>query len=218
MGAKYREAGGGPAVGVADSWARMLQSLMGGGGTSNTQGTYALNRNGAGMMGVLGDLLSPGAGVAGADMTRMLGNQAKDIRAQYANIGGGYGTAAANAEGMFRQGIPGQIAQLQLSAIMPLLGYINSFAGKGVAQRQGFMQPSDFMQGLQAIAGTAKGVAPFFAGGAAPSSDMTAGLNAGDWNFNIPVMNPSMTGMGAQGTVPSDWNFNIPTLTPGVRF
>lgn len=154
MGAKYSEKGGGPAVGLGQDWVQWLSQGLNTGsfGTGNPAGTDAYGRT-MGLSGVLNDILSGGAGNLGGSLGALLQQQQTNdigaLRGRF-NVGGGtaYGTPGMNAEVAYRAQAAPQIAtqvgQLQMGALMPLLGMLGETASRGITQRQGVMQPSAF--------------------------------------------------------------------------
>jgi hypothetical protein len=99
MGMNYKEAGGGPATGLADSFINFLQSgLQTGsfGGASAMGQSRSANPFGStlGISGVLNDILSAGGGRVGGSMADMIRTQqTNDVNSLRARFGVGGGTA-----------------------------------------------------------------------------------------------------------------------------
>lgn len=190
MGTRYNEVGGGPAVGVANDWGRFLQSILyPTGGPGGVAG-------GGGVSGILSDLLAPSAGQTGGllqtQIQRELDRQSRELRSRFSSIGGGYGSGAAQAERQFRAqtatDVPLSVANLQLQAIAPLLGYVSQFAQRGTSQRGVVAEQNPFIQGLSAIAPAIGG----FLGG-------PAGASLFGSNTPAPIGN-----IGSQTRLPTD--------------
>lgn len=193
MGMKYKEVGGGPATGLADNFVNFLQQGMQtgsfGGGTAGARAGGADPFGSTmGIGGVLNDLLAGGSGKVGGSMNEMIAKQgerdAMALRARF-GVGGGsaFGTPGAYAEALLRSETAPKMIQagggLQLQALQQLLPMFAMLSGKGIAQREGVMQPSPWMDvaklGLQG-AGAAAGFMAAGPGGAAAGSQMGANL------------------------------------------
>jgi hypothetical protein len=156
MGTKTREVGGGPAVGLADEFVKLLQGgLTTGsfGGITSGQQANAANPVGStmGIAGVLNDILMGGAGNLGGSLGEMINKdterQAGNIRSRFTAGGGtSFGTPAAFSESLFRAEAAPRAAtavgNLQLQTLMPLLQMISGISGKGISQRETIAEPS----------------------------------------------------------------------------
>lgn len=185
MGPQTKEIGGGSATGLADSFIASLQKLMNTGGTGTAGSPDPMGSTG-GIMGVLGDLLSPGAGKVGGSFADLIGKQQErdvaGLRARFGAGGGGaYGTPGASAESLYRSEAAPQIATqiggLQLQALMPLLQAITGLSGKGIAQRELVQTPGAAGQVAGLLGAGAKAAAPFFDGGFGNTSNFGGNVN-----------------------------------------
>jgi hypothetical protein len=174
MGAKYKEKGGGSATGLADNLIGFLNGGLTGTFGGGSAGAQSLNANPmastGGIANVLNDILSGGAGKLGGSMADMIhqtqGRNVDELRSRYGAAGGmSMGTPAAYAESMMRASETPQLTQaiggLQLQAMMPIMQMMQGLASKGIAQREGMMQPSGWSQ----AAGLALPVAGSILGG-----------------------------------------------------
>lgn len=187
MGTQYKEVGGGPAIGLAQSLITLLQSGLGGdftaggrggggGGTGPMARVFQSDPVGRtqGIAGILNDVLSSGAGQVGGALQDILSREntrnVADIRARFGASGGtSFGTPAAYAEGLYRaEAAPRSavaIGNLQMDVIKNLLGLATGLAGRGISQRQTVAHPSAFTSALGSLAPAIGAVAPFFAPG-----------------------------------------------------
>lgn len=211
MGAKYKEQGGGAATGLADNLIGFLNGGLTGSFGGGSAGAQALNANPmastGGIAGVLNDILSGGAGQLGGNMANMIHQTSQrnvnDLRARYGASGGmSMGTPAAYAESMMRAQEAPQLTQaiggLQMQALMPIMQMMQGLASKGIAQREGVMQPSGWSQ----AAGLALPIAGSILGGPLGGS-IGSGIG-GMFGSNIDI-----SGMG--GPTPFA-GFNIPEM------
>lgn len=177
MGNKYKEYGGGPATGLANDFVSFLSQGLNTGtfGAGTPAGADAYGST-MGIAGVLNDILSGGAGNVGGALAKQIQmttqNNVEGLRARYGAGGGtAYGTPAAYAEGVLRaQQAPAlttAIGQLQMNAVQNILAAISGISSKGIAQRQGVMQPSALASGLSIAAPIAGQILGFMAGGPA---------------------------------------------------
>jgi hypothetical protein len=148
---------GGSGTGLGADFASWLQQGLNSGhygpGFAAGYGAPAATMNG--MSGILNDLFSGGGGKLGGALGQMLQTQQTNdigaLRSRF-GVGGGtaFGTPAAYAESMYRaQAAPqaaSQIGQLQLSALLPLLGITSGMAGRDIPQAENVFQPSPWMQ------------------------------------------------------------------------
>lgn len=207
MGNRYKEVGGGPAVGLADNWIKNLQSFMGGGSTPGAQMTRAGNNqaqagtagaltntgNGpGGIYNIIQDILSQGGGSLGghlgSQIERGVNEGRADVASRFSSVGGGQGSSTAQAIARYNaeqaDAVPLGVANLQMSTIQPLLQMIQQMAGRGVTQREGVMEQNPWLQGITALAGAVPGikdVAGMFRG--------NGGVDGGksvSWNPNVP--------------------------------
>jgi hypothetical protein len=209
MGARYREFGGGPAVGVADEWAQMLQSLMRGGSTPGIQFDRALTNNtpgsptnpvtGSGGIGnVLQSILSPGAGQVGGSLQEIIQRdterQRNALRAQYGATGSSFGSGAAQTEALFSaEAAPRAalgIGNLQLQVLAQILPLLNSFAGRGVSQRSGALEQNPILQGIDAASGLI-GAAGTLAGGSYNRGNRSTVTTLGNKEDKIEAISPN---------------------------
>lgn len=169
MGAKTKEIGGGPTVGLAEDFVSSLQQLLNGGGIGTAGSPDAGGSTGS-IMGILADLLSPGAGRAGGSIKQLLDKQTERdvnaIRSRFGASGGtAFGTPAQHAESLFRAEAAPRITQaisgLQLQALFPLLQQIGQFSSMGIAPRQLVQQKGFLGEALGTVAGVAGAALPF---------------------------------------------------------
>ena len=195
MSGGTKAVGGGPAVGLADTWVSGLEQLFNSGGIG-TAGMPNAAGSTADIMSVLTDILSGGKGNAGSAISQLISQQqTRDVNALRARFstGGGtaFGTPAMYAESQYRAqaapAITNAITGLQLQAIIPLLGMINQTANKGISQRQVVQTPSPFAQGLgiltKGLGAAMPWLTPAFASGIPAAPDSSFLTNA---NNNIP--------------------------------
>lgn len=198
MGAKTKEVGGGPAVGLGQDIINFLQQGLSTGTFGG--GASAAAFNGAnpmtstqGIAGFLNDILSGGAGNVGGSMQSMIqkdaDRNAQAMRARYSMGGTGFGTPAAYGEAMLRSETGPKMATavggLQLQTVLPLLQMIMQMGSKGITQRQTVAEPNPWMQGLGMLMQGAGAALPMFAG--MPGGGMPPVPNAPPanfWNFN----------------------------------
>lgn len=170
MGTKYREVGGGPAVGLSKDFINFLESgLMGGsfgaGAAGQTQG----------IAGVLNDILAGGGGRIGGSLQDIISRNTEtnvnNLRSRF-GVGGGtaFGTPAAYAEATYRAQEGPQlinaIGGLQMNALAQLLPIFANLSSKGIAQRETIAQPSPIVSAIQTAAPLASIAAAPFTGGA----------------------------------------------------
>lgn len=225
MGAKYKEVGGGPAVGVADDWANFLKSAMGGGGTPSTAMNSAANglSGGSTMQKIIADILGSGAGVPGAalasSITRDTNTQRANLRDQF---GGSFGSGAQQATAMFNSSvadkIPIDIANLQMGVMGPLMGLISQFAQKGTSQRSVVAEENPFLATLKGLTGAAQGVAGIVGGGGSSKKEGDPGSIMGQ---DTPLLNgfniPSGAAPGSYLPNINTSGFRLPQLTPSMQ-
>lgn len=210
MQSKTREVGGGPAVGLANDFVSLLQSILGGnaqvggGGTSPMARVDQSNPMGrtAGIAGVLNDIIAGGAGNFGGSLAKLISQQQTrdvgDLRARFGASGGAaFGTPAASAEALYRASAAPQAATaiggLQLQTLLPLLQLAAGLSEKGISQRGTIVQPSDFTSILSSLAPAAGAIAPFLAknplSGAGLSGVDTSGFDPSQlWNIPLPAI------------------------------
>jgi hypothetical protein len=221
MGARYREVGGGPATGVADSWANTLQSMMGGGSTPSTQMNNAPNA----MARIMQEILSPGAGAIGGNFAsqieRGIGRERGALTSRFSSMNGGYGSGAGQALAQFgaevADRVPMDIANLQMGTIQQLMQAIGQFSQRGVSQRSTVAEPNPWLQGLQAFGDVAKTVGPMIAGAppmpsgsnTSPGSSTSGIVSPLGVNDTSPMMSGYSGFSGGRGGVPY---FNLPRL------
>lgn len=207
--AKTSEVGGESALGLAGDWTTALQQLLNTGGIGTAGGKDGPGATGD-IMSVLSDILAGGKGAAGSALAQLVGKSdernVNALRARFTAGGGSsMGTPAAYAESLYRGEAAPHIAQaitgLQLQAILPLLGYINQTANKGITQRQLIQSKSPFGQALDVIGGVAKSALPFV------SPAFGAGLFSGNNIPDAPLFPSTAATTGFGGTAPPE----IPT-------
>lgn len=215
---KYKEAGGGPARGLANDLVGFLSQGLNTGtfGAGNAMGVDSYNAS-TGIAGVLNDILSGGAGQIGGSMQDMITKnnerQVADTRARFGAQGGtAFGTGAQYAEGVQKAELAPQltsaIGQLQIQTLLPLLQLITGLADKGISQRQGYIQPSGLTSTIGAIAPFAgllpslmgTGGAASVAGGITPPASIPyIGIDNPRINMSssqIPSIMPSISSYG----------------------
>lgn len=194
MGTNYKEVGGGPATGLADSLVQLLQSGLSGNFSTGGGGTRSGGPDGfggqpsatdrfaqadpmgrtQGVMGWLNDILAGGAGKLGGSINDLFQKQTTrdvgDIRARYGASGGmSLGTPGATAEALYRSDAAPKgalaIGNLQSSILMPLLQMAMGLAGKGISQRSTVASPSVGSQILSTVGQVAGAAAPFLVPG-----------------------------------------------------
>lgn len=218
-GPRYREAGGGPATGLANDFVKFLQdglntgSFGGVSATQRLQGSDPIGAT-AGIAGVLNDILSGGAGKLGGSLNEMISrsinDQAGALRARFGAGGGtAFGTPAAYAEGVLRSqaapALTNAIGGLQLSALGQILPMIAQIAGRGITQRQGYLQPNQ-------TASTIASLAPFASAGLSLfAPNPLAGLGgAGASTMAAPQLSPLSGGYDLfSANDPNRYNFGI---------
>lgn len=178
MGAKTKEVGGGPAVGLAEDTISGLRALLnpqrnntGGLGTAGSPDALG---SAGGVYGILAQLLSPGAGNVGGSYATMINKQQERdvnaLRSRFGATGGAsFGTPAAFAESQYRAEaapqVATQIGKLQLEALLPLLQGSFNLSQLGIAPRQTIQQKSGLASALGTVAGIGKMALPFLAPG-----------------------------------------------------
>lgn len=210
-GPKFKEVGGGPAVGLAEDFIRLLRgSLSGNFGGQPTAGQRfdqadPLASTG-GIARILQNILGEGAGTLGGSLSEMIRRESErnvgDLRARFGAGGGtSLGTPAAFAESLFRAETAPRTAlgvgQLQLSALLPLLQLVGGLSERGIAPRQTVAQPSAFSSFL----GTIAPLAATIAGGPIP------GAVAGAFS------NPLTRGLPGVAELPDLLNIPLPSFS-----
>lgn len=169
MGAKSEAIGGGPAVGLADNYVNVLQSLLNGGGIGTAGSPDAIGTTND-IAGVLRSILAGEKGGPGSAIVQMLSKQqtrdTNAIRSRFgANGGAAFGTPAAYAESLYRAEaapqITSAITDLQLKAFLPLLNQIGGLSQLGIPQRQMIQKRSGFAQALGTLAQIGGSALPF---------------------------------------------------------
>jgi hypothetical protein len=185
MSNKYKEQGGGPATGLADSFVQFLSQGLNTGtfGSGTPAGGDAMGST-IGIAGVLNDILSGGAGKLGGSLSQLISNDTNDqvnaLRARYGAAGGtAYGTGAQYGEGVIRAKQAPQLASavgnLQMNAIQNLLGIIGNISQKGITQRQGTVSPSPWATAASIAAPIAGAVLGSFGGPAGTAAGAQIG-------------------------------------------
>lgn len=163
---RFREVGGGPAVGLSEDFIRLLQgSLFGNFGGQPTAGQRfnAASPVGSteGIARILQNILGEGAGTLGGSLAEMIRRENQrnvaDLRARFGAAGGmSLGTPAAFAESLYRAEAAPRTAlgvgQLQLSTLLPLLQLSGALSERGIAPRQTVATPSPFASFLGTLA------------------------------------------------------------------
>jgi len=210
VGPNFKEVGGGPATGLANSLIQLLQGGLTGnfGGVGVTGRTGPLDRvdqsdptgRTLGIAGVLNDILSGGAGNLGGSLQKILAAQGTrdvaDLRSRYTAGGGtSLGTPAAFAESLYRsEAAPRSamaVGNLQLQALLPILQMITGLSGKGISQRQTVAQPSRLTSAIGTIAPIVGAASNFFAPGVGSALSAlapdTSGFDPSSlWGLELP--------------------------------
>jgi hypothetical protein len=201
LGAKTKEVGGGPAVGLAEDTITGLRALLnpqrtntGGLGTAGSPDAFG---SAGGAFGILAQLLSPGAGNVGGSYAKLINKQQERdvnaIRSRFGASGGAaFGTPAAFAENQYRAEaapqVATQIGKLQLEALMPLLQGAFGLSQSGIAPRQLVQQKSGLGQALGTFAKIGGAALPFLAPGiGAPAG---AALSAAGSSMSADRLSP----------------------------
>lgn len=221
MGAKPKEIGGGPAVGLANDFVKWLEGGLNTGRFGGTSGIGAVSAAGKtsgadpigstmGISGILNDLLSGGAGKVGGAMSDMISkaNQ-RAVEANNARFGatGGtaFGTGAQHANAVLQAEEAPQlttaIGNLQMQAMAPLLQMMASLSSKGISQREAYLQTNPWLQAASTVSDVAKAAVPFFSkvpGGGGNGSQ--AGISPDAMSNFIDFINagPRMSSIGFQ--------------------
>lgn len=211
MGNKYKEVGGGPATGLADSFVKFLQQgITTGsfGGVTAGQHAGAADPFGstAGIGGILNDLLAGGAGNIGGSMADMISKQSErdvaNLRARFGTGGGvGAGTPAAYGEALLRSETAPKLATavggLQLQTLSQLLPIFAGLAGKGISQRETIATPNPLVSTIGSIAPLISAASTFFGNPFGPAGAAAGGFNLAPApgggpgnNFGIPMTLP----------------------------
>lgn len=164
MGTQYKEVGGGPATGLADSLIKALTSGITGSFGSGTSAAQAGAANPVGstqgIMGMLNNLFSPGAGNIGAAFSDLITKQeTRDVNALRSRfgVGGGtaFGTPAAYSEALLRSETAPKLTQaiggLQMEALGQILPLMGNLASKGISQRENIASPSPWATGASIL-------------------------------------------------------------------
>jgi len=225
MAPKYKEHGGGPATGLGNDWVNFLSQGLNTGsfGAGNPAGGDAVGQT-AGIAGVLNDILSGGAGNLGGSLSQLIqqdtSDQVNQLRSRFGASGGtAFGTGSQYAESVLRAKQAPQLANaignLQLGAVMQLLGLTGQTANKGITQRQGVLEESPWMTGFKIAApiigmglsslGAGKALTPGAQGAGATS--MMGGIPGISDIFTNPMN--SVMSPGAVSSIPVPWT---PTL------
>ena len=163
---KYRESGGGPATGLANDFVGWLQQALqtgsfGGGTAGQRAGGADPFGSTSGISGILNDLLSQGGGRVGGAYSDMISKQGeRDVNALRSRFGysGGtaFGTPAAHGEALLRSEtapkLTAAIGGLQMGALSQLLPIFAGLSGKGIAQREGYLEPAGWLSAIQTAA------------------------------------------------------------------
>lgn len=220
-GPQYKEAGGGPATGLANDFISFLQQGLNTGsfgGASSMQRFGGADPMGAtgGIAGILNDLLSSGGGKIGGALSQQIKSSTEDnvgaLRARFGASGGtAFGTPAAYAEGVLRSQQAPQLVSaiggLQMQALSPILQLLGGLSQKGIAQREGYLQPSKFASTVGTLA---------------PIVGMGLGLATGN-PLAAAGGAASMAGQYSRGPAPSidagtGFAGSAPSLFSGVNF
>lgn len=218
LNTQHKEVGGGAATPLAEDFVNMLQQAITGSGSFGGV-TAGQRANGAdpvgstgGVMGILANLLSGGAGEIGGSMSEMITKQAdRDVNAlrERFSVGGGasFGTPAAYAESLLRSETAPKLTQavggLQMQALSQLLPIIAGISGRGISQRENIASPgagASAIATLAPIAGTAIGA---IAGGPPGAAAGGAAGNAVGGAFA-----PVSYGGGPSDLMPAGINWN----------
>lgn len=224
-GPQYREAGGGPATGLANDFINFLQQgLQTGsfGGVSSTQRLQGTDPVGAtgGIAGVLNDILSGGAGNLGGSLGQMISRdvdrQAGAVRSRFGASGGtAFGTPAAYAESLVRSESAPRIATavggLQLQALSQILPILAGMSSKGIAQREGYLQPNQTASTIASLAPIVSGGLGLLAGNPLAALPAAGGGGGGGsaGMFNIPQGGLLNGGGLFQNLDPRIYNFGV---------
>ena len=224
MAPKYKEYGGGPATGLANDWVQFLSQGLNTGrfGAGNPAGGDAMGQT-IGIAGVLNDILSGGAGNLGGSLASLIRNDTNDqvnqLRSKFSAGGGtAFGTGSQYAEGVLRSKQAPQLANaignLQLGAVMQILGLTGQTAGKGITQRQGVMEENPLMTGFKIAAPLIQAGLMSMGGGASLNPAAGAGAGGVDPTMFGPLPGVSLTPSGLPGinpvsSIPVPWT---PTL------
>lgn len=164
MGHQVSEVGGGEATPLGKGLIDFLLPLIGAPGNMDRADPVGKTQ---GIAGVISDLFSPGAGVAGKNIQELIQQDiTKQVGATRARFtaGGGVsrGTPAAYAESNIRATsaprIAHEISSLQLSTLLPLLQIMSNLGSKGISQRETLVQDNPWLLALQGLSGAAQGV------------------------------------------------------------
>lgn len=174
MGAKTKERGGGPAVGLSEDTITGLRALLnpqfGNTGGIGTAGSPNAFDSAGGVFGILSSILSSGGGKVGGALAELLSKQQERdvnaIRARFGASGGAaFGTPAAFAESQYRAEAAPQIATqiggLQLQALAPLLSGAFGLSQLGIAPRQLVQERSGLGQAINTFAQIGGAALPF---------------------------------------------------------
>lgn len=212
---KYSEVGGGPATGLANDFIGWLQQGLqtgsfGGGTAGQRFGGADPMGSSAGISGVLNDLLAGGGGRIGGSMSELISKQGdRDVNALRARFGasGGtaFGTGAQYAESLLRSETAPKLTQavggLQLGALQSLLPMFAGLSQKGIAQREGYLEPNGWLSTLQAISPIISAGLPFLTGNPLAAAGAAAGAGS-------TMAAPSVRGLS---------QFQMPAFTPAYQ-
>lgn len=157
------EVGGGDATPLGKGLIDFLLPLLGVQGNMDRADPVGKTQ---GIAGIISDLFSPGAGVAGKNIQEVIqqdiNKQVGATRARF-TAGGGVsrGTPAAFAESQIRSTsaprIAHEISSLQLGTLLPLLQIMASIGSKGLSQKETLVQDNPWLVALQGLGGAAQG-------------------------------------------------------------
>ena len=165
---KTKEVGGGPAIGLAEDFIKLLSGTFGG---QPSPGDRFSTANPVGSTGgiaeILSNILSPGAGNIGGAYSEMISREndrnVAAIRSRFGASGGtSFGTPAAYAESQYRaEAAPRTalgIGQLQLQTLLPILQLAAGLSSRGIPQAQELAYGKQ--SGLGSIISTAGSIIP----------------------------------------------------------
>lgn len=192
MGDKLKTVGGSKlGRGVSDEFLTMLGGLLGGGGGgrgyvgagTGPAGQDAVNQTQGGVGGILGDILSGGAGRIGGALGQQLQSDITSgrntLRARFGAGGGqAFGTPGAYAESKYNAAVAPEITKaiggLQLQAINPLLQAAMGVYGRETPQAQIMRQPGALSQITNTLGTLAPIAADIFAPGLGTATNLAS--------------------------------------------